>query len=231
MFAEPWLILSLASFVSACGSSQLEPDASASHTPTASTSAVTASGSATAPQPPQAPTNRAAADAPVSPDDWLAGEGCQVPDLLARNPNLSTYRELAEKVQLSASFATNKGVTMLIPIDGAFAAMDPAKLQALRNDLPRLRNLMAAHFLMGTLRHDYLAKEEHVTTLSQQRGKLQISRDGEALQIGDARVLRGDIECAGVIIHLVDLVTIPSTFDPARRAGPFGVNLWVLPDG
>lgn len=144
------------------------------------------------------------------------------------NENLSTYLELAGTVGFVEDIRDSQGITVLAPNNAAFEALGDEELAALRSDRKRLRNLMANHVLMGTMRTRSLRDREEQGTLSQGRDTYPITTANDQVKIGDATLVEADIECPNGILHVTDAVLMPESFDPDRRGGPFGVNLWVL---
>ena len=50
-----------------------------------------------------------------------------------------------------------------------------------------------------------------------------------ATTVGPAHVIRPDLRCEGVTIHLVDSVLPVGAFDPTESPNPFQVNLCRMP--
>lgn len=227
------LVLVLTTLLSSCGSAQDADDGTttAGDAPVTSTDPEPSAEPSTdvaAPAEPSDNAARAPADAPLADEGWPSLDECNVLTALQANPNTSTFLELAGLVNMTNALETLQGATVLVPVNAAFAALPAEALEALRGDRPRLRNALAGHHLMGTMRTSSLRERENIEVLAQSRDSYPITSEGDMVSIGPAQLRRADVECGGSIIHLVDVVLVPGSFNPEQAAGPFGVNLWVL---
>lgn len=149
---------------------------------------------------------------------------------VAENPSLSIFLELADSVGIDEWLANSEGVTVLVPSNDAFQILPPGVIQELRENPALLRNVMANHIAMGTIRSRSLQEEGTFTTLAQVPEEYPVTSDGGTLRIGDGSVLEADIEGGGKVMHVVDRVYIPSSYDPDFEPGPFGPDVWRLPE-
>lgn len=149
---------------------------------------------------------------------------------IAENPSLSIFLELADSVGIDEWLASSEGVTLLVPSNDAFQILPPGVIQELRENPALLRNVMANHIAMGTIRSRSLQEEGTFTTLAQVPEAYAVTSQGGVLRIGDGSVLEADIEGSGKVMHVVDRVYIPSSYDPNFEPGPFGPDVWRLPE-
>jgi transforming growth factor-beta-induced protein len=96
------------------------------------------------------------------------------------------------------------------PADCAFAAADPATIEAaLADPMGLLTTVLGFHVVPGEeLDAAALAGETSVTTLTGE--ELSISVSGDSVTVGDqAEVVVPDIQTANATVHLIDSVMLP----------------------
>lgn len=166
--------------------------------------------------------------APTAATEATAGpepEGELCPSVLAADDELANRRLLDERVDaavadvpvltalaaaLQASgldliLRQSRGVTILAPLDDAFATDVPEKeLDALllrrQGDL---RTLLERHVVEGRYSLDELVEARRVRTLAGRRVGFR-TRGGEVRVAGEATVVCADLEVANATIHVVD---------------------------
>jgi uncharacterized surface protein with fasciclin (FAS1) repeats len=142
------------------------------------------------------------------------------------NPDLSTFAQLAESVGVLDEMRKGMGFTTFAPNNAAFAALDAATLEKLKSDKKLLRNALAGHMIMGTYKSDLLKTKSEVETFAQGRDKYAIKLEGDTLTIGGAKIVAADMEGSGQVLHVIDKVLVPASFDPSKGKAPMGVNFW-----
>lgn len=165
-----------------------------------------------------------AESAPVTVTAWTLT--CTAPiATLSQVPEASRFLQLLEPAQLGQALTEMQGGTVFVPTNTALEAL-PA---AIAQDPAALRNFLAGHFTMGTVSTALLLEAGTVELFDQQRTTLPVVTSRGATTVGPAHVVRPDLRCGGVTIHLVDAVLPIGTFDPTESPNPFQVNLWRLP--
>lgn len=142
------------------------------------------------------------------------------------NPDLSTFAQLADSVGVLDEMRKGMGFTTFAPNNAAFAALDVATLDKLKSDKKLLRNALAGHMIMGTYKSELLKTKTEVETFAQGRDKYPIRMEGDTLTIGGAKVVSADMEGSGQVLHVIDKVLVPASFDPSKGKAPMGVNFW-----
>jgi uncharacterized surface protein with fasciclin (FAS1) repeats len=103
-------------------------------------------------------------------------------------------------------------LTVFAPTDCAFAAMDPATLDAaLADPTGLLTEVLGFHVVPGEeLDAAALSGLTEVTTLS--GATLPIAAEGDTVVVGDgqAEVVVPDIQTANATVHLIDNVMVPA---------------------
>jgi uncharacterized surface protein with fasciclin (FAS1) repeats len=162
-------------------------------------------------------------------DDQEAQNETLVTFLTSRD-DMSTLVDLAGQAEMVDVLSETSGVTLFAPTDEAFGNLDPETLEAVTSDPKLLRNVLAAHVAMGTLRADNLIEDGEFSVEDQAGTTFMVTQDGEAVMLGDAQVLEPNIEVGGNVVHVIDAVLVPdvSTFDPDQTPGMGQVGLWYL---
>lgn len=162
--------------------------------------------------------------APVTVSAWTLT--CTAPiDALSQVPEASRFLQLLEPARLVQALTEMQGGTVFVPTNAALEAL-PAGIEQYP---AALRNFLAGHFTMGTVSTAVLLEAGTVELFDQQRTTLPVVTSRGATTVGPAHVIRPDLRCEGVTIHLVDSVLPVGAFDPNESPNPFQVNLWRMP--
>jgi uncharacterized surface protein with fasciclin (FAS1) repeats len=128
-----------------------------------------------------------------------------VADIIAGHDGLTTLADLLDAAGLTDSLKGPGPFTVFAPTDAAFAALPPGVLDALRADLPTLRNLLLHHVAPEQLLAADLAGLASVPTAL--GGTIAVSVvDGDIFLNGTIRVIVTDILASNGIIHKIDAV-------------------------
>ncbi|MBF6516948.1 fasciclin domain-containing protein [Nocardia cyriacigeorgica] len=97
--------------------------------------------------------------------------------------------------------------TIFAPVDEAFAAVDPATLEALKTDAQLLATVLTYHAVPGRLGPDEIAGT-HKTV---QGAEVTVTRSGEGIEVGEAAVICGGVQTRNATVYLIDAVLMPPT--------------------
>jgi uncharacterized surface protein with fasciclin (FAS1) repeats len=127
------------------------------------------------------------------------------------NPVLTTLVTAVGEAGLVDTLNTAPSLTVFAPTDCAFAALDPATLDAaLADPTGLLTQVLGFHVVPGEqLDAAALAGLTEVTTFT--GATLPISVEGDTVMVGDgqAEVVVPDIQTANATVHLIDNVMVP----------------------
>ena len=127
------------------------------------------------------------------------------------NPVLTTLVTAVGDAGLVDTLNSADALTVFAPTDCAFAALDPATLDAaLADPTGLLTQVLGFHVVVGQqLSADDLATMSSVETFT--GASLPISADGETITVGggQAKVVVPDIHTANATVHLIDSVMLP----------------------
>jgi uncharacterized surface protein with fasciclin (FAS1) repeats len=98
--------------------------------------------------------------------------------------------------------------TLFAPTDEAFAKLPEGTLDALLQDIPKLKKIVAYHVSFGDVRSDDLAQIEEADTV--EGSVLAIESVEGKIKVNDANVLKTDILTDNGVIHVIDQVLMPA---------------------
>jgi transforming growth factor-beta-induced protein len=128
----------------------------------------------------------------------------------SNNPVLTTLTQAVTAANLVDTLNSAQALTVFAPTDCAFAAADPATIEAaLADPSGLLTTVLGFHVIPGEeLDAAALAGETSLTTLTGE--ELSISVSGDTVTVGDqAEVVVPDIQTANATVHLIDSVMVP----------------------
>jgi uncharacterized surface protein with fasciclin (FAS1) repeats len=136
----------------------------------------------------------------------------------SNNPVLTTLTTAVTEAGLVDTLNSAESLTVFAPTDCAFAALDPATLDAaLADPTGLLTQVLGFHVVPGPqLDAAALAGETSLETFT--GATLEVAPDGETLSLngGQATVVVPDIQTANATVHLIDNVMLP----PEDAAAP-----------
>jgi uncharacterized surface protein with fasciclin (FAS1) repeats len=129
----------------------------------------------------------------------------------SNNPVLTTLVTAVTEAELVDTLNSAEALTVFAPTDCAFAALDPATLEAaLADPSGLLTQVLGFHVIAGEqLSAADLADVTELETFTDET--LEISADGETVSVGggQANVVVADIQTANATVHLLDSVMLP----------------------
>jgi uncharacterized surface protein with fasciclin (FAS1) repeats len=122
--------------------------------------------------------------------------------------NFNTLIKAVKATKLDEEILNTPGsYTVFAPTDEAFAKLPEGTLDALLQDIPKLKKIVAYHLAFGDVRSDDLAQIEEAETVEGSVLAIE-SADGK-IKVNDANVLKTDILTDNGVIHVIDQVLIP----------------------
>jgi transforming growth factor-beta-induced protein len=129
----------------------------------------------------------------------------------SNNPVLTTLTAAVTEAGLVDTLNTAESLTVFAPTDCAFAALDPATMDAAMADpTGLLTQVLGFHVVAGQqLSAEQLAGETSLETFSGGMLPIEASGGGITLNGGQATVVVPDIQTANATVHLIDDVMLP----------------------
>jgi branched-chain amino acid transport system substrate-binding protein len=124
---------------------------------------------------------------------------------LQADPDFSIFVELLTAAGFTQDTQLIGPYTVFAPTNAAFDAIDPAKLDAIKNDPETLRQLLAYHVIEGRLTSTDLVGQ--LFTIN--GAPVQAEGSGATLTIGGAPVTKPDVTASNGVIHGISSVLRP----------------------
>jgi len=120
--------------------------------------------------------------------------------------NFKTLVKAVQEADLVETLQREGPFTVFAPTDEAFAKLPPGTIENLLNDKEKLTEILTYHVVPDKIMSDAVLK---ITTATTANGK-QLSIDTTTgFKVGNANVVKTDIECSNGVIHVIDTVLIP----------------------
>lgn len=121
-----------------------------------------------------------------------------------------SFKTLATALQAAGLVDTLKGpgpFTVFAPTDEAFAKIPKADLDALLKDKAKLTAVLTYHVVPGKVMAADVVKLKSASTVQGQSVKVAVK--GSSVMVGNANVVKTDIETSNGVIHVIDAVLLP----------------------
>ena len=135
-----------------------------------------------------------------------------IADILQTAKGAGIFNTLLAAVDAAGLTATLQGdgpFTVFAPTDDAFAAIDPAALNALLADPPALAAILTYHVVPGALEAADVLASSTLSTVNGADAAISLDNDGNP-RIDDAIIIGTDIEARNGIVHIIDRVIFPN---------------------
>jgi len=138
-----------------------------------------------------------------------AGRDLNVVALAQYNPNLSTFFDLIREANLTVLLESPGSFTVFAPSNDAFNDLPGETLQALKDPANKaeLTRIIRSHIIEKKLLADDLKEKPSFVTVIGEPVKVWV--DNGNLIVGDARVIKENIDASNGVIHIIDKVLIP----------------------
>ncbi len=135
-----------------------------------------------------------------------------------------SFKTLVTAVQaagLESALRTTKDITVFAPTDAAFAKLGAKTINELLSDKPQLSALLTYHVIPKALTAEQIVGSApgSVKTLEGENVTYQID-EGKVVLNGYIMVTATDIKASNGIIHVIDAVLVPPSFQTPPVAGP-----------
>jgi uncharacterized surface protein with fasciclin (FAS1) repeats len=122
-----------------------------------------------------------------------------------RSSRCATFLSLIEAAGLGDSFRKKGPFTVFAPNQGAFAKMDPAKLEALLKDPKAAKRFVQGHMVKGKLVSADLRKKKSFKSLE---GDVLTISGVRPLLVNEAKITLEDNVASNGALHIVDQIVI-----------------------
>ena len=124
--------------------------------------------------------------------------------------NNGSFTTLVAAIQAAGLVDTLKGAgpfTVFAPTDEAFNKLPAGTVDALLQDIPKLKKILTYHVVSGKVLAADVAKLKTAKTVEGSDVKIDASN---GVKINDATVATADVAADNGVIHVIDTVLIPA---------------------
>ena len=122
------------------------------------------------------------------------------------------FSTLVKAVQAAGLVETLKGpgpFTVFAPTDAAFAKLPAGTLEAVLADKAKLTAILTFHVVPGKVLAKDVVGLNGKSVKTVQGGMLKVDTSS-GVKIGDATVVKADVETSNGVIHVIDTVLLPA---------------------
>lgn len=135
-------------------------------------------------------------------------------DLLETAAQAGQFKTLIEAIEtagLTKTLNAEGPFTILAPSDQAFSQLPDEAWDDLKQNVPKLKQVLFYHVLFGDVRSDDLAQIHEAPTVE---GSIVIVEQTDGIKVNDAQVTQTDILADNGVIHVIDTVLMPTILLP-----------------
>lgn len=125
----------------------------------------------------------------------------------AQAGSFSTFLEAVNKCDLAPTLNAEGSLTLLIPTDDAFAKLPEGTLEALLEDVTKLKQVLMYHVVFGDVRSQDLAEIDEAPTAE---GSVIAVDHSNGITVNNVRVLKTDMLADNGVIHGIEGVLMPA---------------------
>jgi uncharacterized surface protein with fasciclin (FAS1) repeats len=151
-------------------------------------------------------------DAATEQPEPQANDMAQQPDIVALaqdTPDLETLVEAVVAAELAATLQEPGPYTVFAPTNEAFAEVDDLDQLLQPRNRDQLAEILTYHVVAGEVRAADLEDGQTVETV--QGETLEITIDGDTVEVNDATVVEADVEASNGVVHVIDAVLVPGS--------------------
>lgn len=134
-------------------------------------------------------------------------------DIVATAVNAGTFNTLVKAVEAAdlVDILTSPGpFTVFAPVDEAFDKLPEGTLDALLQDIPKLKKILLYHVVPGDVRSDDLVQIDEAPTVE---GSVIAVDSSNGYKVNEATVLKADILADNGVIHTIDSILMPAMME------------------
>lgn len=131
-------------------------------------------------------------------------------DIVDTAVNAGSFNTLVAAVKAANLVDTLKGsgpFTVFAPTDDAFAKLPAGTVDALLQDIPKLKKILTYHVVSGKVTAADVVKLKSATTVEGSDVKIDAS---QGVKVNDSTVTTPDVAADNGVIHIIDTVLIPA---------------------
>ncbi len=131
-------------------------------------------------------------------------------DIIETAVNAGSFSTLVTAIKAAGLVDTLKGAgpfTVFAPTDEAFAKLPAGTVEALLQDLPKLKKILTYHVVSGKVMAADVVKLKSAKTVEGSEVKIDASN---GVKVNDSTVVTPDVAADNGVIHIIDAVLLPA---------------------
>jgi uncharacterized surface protein with fasciclin (FAS1) repeats len=131
-------------------------------------------------------------------------------DIVDTAVTAGSFTTLVAAVKAAGLVDTLKGAgpfTVFAPTDEAFAKLPAGTVDALLQDIPKLKKILTYHVVSGKVMAADVVKLKSATTVEGSDVKIDAS---SGVKVNDSTVVTPDVAADNGVIHIIDTVLLPA---------------------
>jgi uncharacterized surface protein with fasciclin (FAS1) repeats len=134
-------------------------------------------------------------------------------DIVETAINAGSFNTLVKAVEAAGLVDILKSpgpYTVFAPVDEAFARLPEGTLDALLQDIPKLKKILTYHVVFGDVRSDNLLEIEEAPTVE---GSVVVIDTSHGYKVNQALIVTPDILADNGVIHVIDSILMPAILE------------------
>jgi transforming growth factor-beta-induced protein len=128
-------------------------------------------------------------------------------DIAVQDGRFETLVAAVKAADLVGTLKSEGPFTVFAPTDDAFGKLPEGTVDALLQDIPKLKNILLYHVVSGkVMSSDVVGLTSADTVLGQ---PVNVNTQDDKVMINDSQVIIPDIEATNGVIHVIDSVLLP----------------------
>jgi uncharacterized surface protein with fasciclin (FAS1) repeats len=134
-------------------------------------------------------------------------------DIVETAINAGSFNTLVKAVEAAGLVDILKSpgpYTVFAPVDEAFARLPEGTLDALLQDIPKLKKILTYHVVFGDVRSDNLLEIDEAPTVE---GSVVVIDTSHGYKVNQALIVTPDILADNGVIHVIDSILMPAILE------------------
>ena len=131
-------------------------------------------------------------------------------ETLSNSGNFGTLLKAIKAADLEEILNSEGPFTILAPTDAAFSKADEG-VEALLNNLPKLKRILLYHVLSGDVRSDDLMQIDEAPTV--EGSVIAVEQEGQTVRVNEASVTEVDLLADNGTVHTIDALLAPAIIE------------------
>lgn len=137
-----------------------------------------------------------------------SADGQTVGSILVTNPSFKILRKLLLDADLLSQLESSPNITLFAPSDAAFNKLPPQKLNELKANKEKLKQVLSYHVVPKKLAANAASNGRQATLSNGKEVRVEVS-NGKVTKVNDAKVKSDSTNASNGVVYEIDTVLIP----------------------